>query len=197
MCCENRQILRETSPFFCRDRCAGLRRHRPARASPGCGLLTGLAIAILLSGCASPDAPRSPRLERLAPEAAQPPPAALRPFDLVRAVREGVSAESLVRLWRDDGARLPLDAGTLIELHTGGVPVTHLDALLSARELALRTDFETRIAAERAAAATTLAAERSRPALCPAPAYPSYWRVHPYGGWGAPGGWFGGFGYGW
>lgn len=158
-----------------------------------------LGLLIFLAACATPREPHVPRLDRMSAEAAAasaPPAPKLGVADLEQAARAGASPEALVQRWRDDGARLPLSAADIVNLHARGVSVAHLDALLAAREQALRIDYDTRRAAEQAQAAAALAAERARVPQCPAP-YPYGWGPRPYGGWGWPGGWGGGIHYGW
>ncbi len=76
------------------------------------------------------------------------------------------------------------------------MPVTVLDRLLEARETALRTDADSRLAAAQARFDAELAAERTRPRSCPSPAWSPY-HLHPYGGWVYPGVRRGGMFYGW
>lgn len=160
--------------------------------------IAALCASILLAGCAA-QTPRAPRLERLPADAATgTPSASISIPDLVSLARNGASPDALVEAWRNDGARLPLGAADLVELHARGVSVAHLDALLAARELALRTDYETRLAAQRANADAALAAERSRVQACPVSYGPyPYWGPFPYAGWGSGGGWYGGLRFGW
>lgn len=108
----------------------------------------------------------------------------------------GAAPAEIVARWRADGARLKLDVADLLDLHRRGVSVAVLDALLAARETALRTDADSRLAALQARHEAEIAAERARPQVCP----PSVWRsypIHPYGGWRSPGGWWGGLYWGW
>jgi hypothetical protein len=158
-----------------------------------------LAAQFLLAACASPMPSGGPRIDRLPAASAGPAANPLSNDEIVAAVRAGATPEALVQRWRDDGARRVLTAGDVILLHAQGVPVTHLDALLAAREQALRVDQDSRLAAERANSAAAIAAERARPLVCPAwsPAYYPYWGPRPYMGWGSGGGWFGGFRFGW
>ncbi|MFC5302431.1 hypothetical protein [Azospira restricta] len=110
--------------------------------------------------------------------------------------RAGATPAEVVTRWRADGARLKLDAADLLDLHRRGVSVAVLDALLAAREAALRTDADSRLAGLQARHEAEIAAERARLPTCPAPGWAPY-RIHPYGGWGRPGGWGGGVYWGW
>ena len=161
-------------------------------------MTAALCAGLVFAGCAA-QAPRSPHLERLpadAPAGAGAP--SLTIAELASAARAGAGPEALVERWRNDGARLPLGAAELLELNARGVSVAHLDALLAAREQAVRTDYETRFAAQRANADAALAAERSRVQTCPASYGPyPYWGPFPYAGWGSGGGWYGGLRFGW
>lgn len=107
--------------------------------------------------------------------------------------RAGASPDEFVERWRRDGARLQLKSSDIVDLHARGVSPAILDALLGAQEQALRTDFDSRLAAQQAVSDQQLAAERARVPVCPAP---PYWGPRPFGGWG-PGGWFGGATWGW
>lgn len=113
---------------------------------------------------------------------------------IIAMVRSGASPESVVDSWLRDGARLKIGAADVIELQARGVPLPVLDALLDARDQALRTDLETRLATQQTAYSNQLAIERARPNLCPAPYYGGF---VPYGGWGSNGGWWGGAYRGW
>jgi hypothetical protein len=104
--------------------------------------------------------------------------------------RAGAKPDDVVDSWRRDGARLRLHAADIVELERRGVPLATLDALLEAREQALRTDLETRLAVQQAEFSAQLAAERARLPNCPNPAWG-------YGGWGWPGSWRGGIYRGW
>ncbi len=161
-------------------------------------MTAALCATFIFAGCAA-QAPRTPHLERLpadAPAGAGAP--SLTIAELASAARNGASPEALVERWRNDGARLPLGAAALLELNARGVSVAHLDALLAAREQALRTDYESRSAAQRANADADLAAERSRAQTCPVSYGPyPYWGPFPYAGWGSGGGWYGGLRFGW
>ena len=161
-------------------------------------MTAALCASLVFAGCAA-QAPRSPHLERLpadSPAGAGAP--SLTIAELASAARNGASPEALVERWRNDGARLPLGAAELLELNARGVSVAHLDALLAAREQAMRTDYESRFAAQRANADAALAAERSRVQTCPASYGPyPYWGPFPYAGWGSGGGWYGGLRFGW
>lgn len=103
--------------------------------------------------------------------------------------RAGASPEAVVDHWRRDGARLKIGAADVIELQARGVPLPVLDALLNARDQALRTDLETQMAAQQATCARQLVIEQARPNLCPTPYYGGFF---PYGGWGSNGTWWGG-----
>jgi len=140
-----------------------------------------------------------PRIDRLPSAGAGPSVSPLSNDEILAAARAGATPDALVQRWRDDGARRVLTAGDIVLLHAQGVPMAHLDALLAAREQALRVDQDSRLAAERAASAAAIAAERARPLVCPAysPAYPPYWGPRPYMGWGSGGGGYGGFRFGW
>lgn len=155
-----------------------------------------LAAQFLLAACASPVPSGGPRIDRLPAASAGPAASPLSNDEIVAAVRAGATPDILVQRWRDDGARRVLTAGDIVLLHAQGVPPAHLDALLAAREKALRIDQDSRLAAERASSAAAIAAERARPPVCP-PAYYPYWGLHPYMGWGSGGGGFGGFRFGW
>ena len=161
-------------------------------------MTAALCAGLVFAGCAA-QAPRSPHLERLpadSPAGAGAP--SLTIAELASAARNGASPEALVERWRNDGARLPLGAAELLELNARGVSVAHLDALLAAREQAMRTDYESRFAAQRANADAALAAERSRVQTCPVSYGPyPYWGPFPYAGWGSGGGWYGGLRFGW
>ena len=161
-------------------------------------MTAALCASFFFAGCAA-QPPRSPRLERLPADAHSGVGApALTIAELTSAATAGASPEALVERWRNDGARLPLGAAELLELNARGVSVAHLDALLAAREQAMRTDYETRFAAQRANANAALAAERSRALTCPASYGPyPYWGPFPYAGWGSGGGWYGGLRFGW
>lgn len=127
------------------------------------------------------------------------PPAVVGPLSLdeiVALVRSGANAEAVVRRWREDGARLLPGAAALLELHARGVPPAVLDALIAARETALRIDADSRQAALQARFDAELAAERARPRVCPSPVWSPY-PLYPYGGWRSPGGWGGGVHWGW
>lgn len=169
--------------------------------SGGSALAFLLVLPFLLPACAAPS-PRAPRLERLSSDSviaeAHSPTSSLKLSDLVAAAHAGVPPDVVVQRWRDDGARLPLDASVIVELHVRGVSTTYLDALLAAREQAWRTDYETRLAVQRANADAALAAERSRVQQCSATYGPyPYWGPFPYAGWGSPGGWYGGLRFSW
>lgn len=179
---------------------------RHAEAAPGgeggrvsAALPAALLLLTFLAACASAP-PAAPRIDRLPAEssaAAPPSRAALSLDDLVALARAGAPPESIVQRWREDGARLRLPAASLLDLHARGVPLAVLDALLAAREAAVRTDADTRLAALQARLDAELAAERARPRSCPpSPPWGPY-RLYPYGGWGHPGGWGGGIHWGW
>jgi len=166
---------------------------RPAdRSCPGgtrCGAaLVAVLLGVALTACGGPPVRRdggsvSSRLPGETPVVAPAAPATppLSVADIVALHRSGASAEAVVRRWREDGARTRFSAGDLIELHTRGVPLSTLDALIDARETALRTDADSRLAALQAHFNAELAAERARPGLCPSP-WPGY-PFSPYGGW--------------
>ena len=158
-----------------------------------------LAAQLLLAACAAPVPTGGPRIDRLPSAGAGPSVSPLSNDEILAAARAGATPDALVQRWRDDGARRVLTAGDIVLLHAQGVPMAHLDALLAAREQALRVDQDSRLAAERAASAAAIAAERARPLVCPAysPAYPPYWGPRPYMGWGSGGGGYGGFRFGW
>lgn len=147
-----------------------------------------LAAQLLLAACAAPVPTGGPRIDRLPSAGAGPSVSPLSNDEILAAARAGTTPDALVQRWRDDGARRVLTAGDIVLLHAQGVPMAHLDALLAAREQALRADQDSR-----------LAAERARPLVCPAysPTYPPYWGARPYMGWGSGGGGYGGFRFGW
>lgn len=122
---------------------------------------------------------------------------ALSPDEIVTLVRAGAVPEAVVRRWREDGARLKLSAAVLLDLAARGVPPAVLDALLEARDAAVHSDADSRLAALQARFDAELAAERARLPNCPAPAWGPSYRVYPYGGWGSRGGWGGGVYWGW
>ncbi len=156
-----------------------------------------LCLLFLLAACATPP-PQAPRLERLPPATPGTPPPSLTLADIRAAVRAGATPDAVVQRWREDGARLPLTAADIVELSGQGVPPVYLDALLGAREQALRTDYETRLTALRASSEAALAAERARVPVCPAPYWGApYWGPFPYAGWGSGGNWYGGLRFGW
>lgn len=161
-----------------------------------CSALPVFLLSVLLTACA-PGGPSSrpsqpPRIDRL-PEPVDSSPAspALGKDQLISMARAGAKPEDLVESWRRDGARLRLRAADIVDLERRGVPLLTLDALLEAQEQALRTDFESRLAARQAEFSAQLTAERARLPNCPNPAY---WG---YGGWGWPGTWRGGIYRGW
>ncbi|MBI2306681.1 MAG: hypothetical protein HYU78_05200 [Rhodocyclales bacterium] len=159
--------------------------------------LPAALLLALLAGCAAaPPAP--PRIDRLPaePAAGMPSARALSLDEIVAMVRAGAPPEAVVRRWREDGARLKPGAASLLELHARGVPPAVLDALVEAREAALRTDLDSLHASRLARLEAELAAERARPRTCPAPAWSPY-PIYPYGVWGRPGGWGGGAYWGW
>lgn len=166
----------------------------------GCGPLQpirlALATLVFLAACTSAGPPVPPRIDRLSvsAEPARTPSPALTTEALVVMARSGASPEAVVDSWRRDGARLKIGATEVIELRAHGVSLPVLDALLDARDQALRTDLETRLATQQAAYSKQLAIERARPNLCPAPYYGGF---APYGGWGSNGGWWGGAYRGW
>jgi hypothetical protein len=102
----------------------------------------------------------------------------------------------VVARWREDGARQRFDAEAIVKLHERGVSVPLLNALLVAQEQALRTEYDSRIAAQLARSSAELAAERARIPSCRAPPYWS-WGARPYGGWSSSSGWGGGLMFGW
>lgn len=165
------------------------RRADPARACgrrlrAGRGPLLCIALAVLLAACASP--PRIDRIDRL-PSADTAADAPLSADEIVRLAKAGASPEAIVGRWREDGARLKPTAALLLDLHARGLPPSLLDALLDAREQAVRTDADSRLAELRARFDADLAAERARPRVCPPPAGVPY-LFHPHGGWLTPGG---------
>ena len=115
---------------------------------------------------------------------------------IVAMVRAGASADAVVARWREDGARQPFDADAIVSLHGRGVSLLVLNALLAAQEQALRTEYDSRLAAQMARSSAELAAERARMPTCPAPPYWG-WGPRPYGGWSSSGGWGGGVMFGW
>ncbi|MBW7900895.1 MAG: hypothetical protein H3C26_05435 [Rhodocyclaceae bacterium] len=165
------------------------RRADPRRS--GGRLLAAASLAVLLAACA---APPSPRIDRL-PVAGAPAAASLSADEIVRLAAAGAAPEAVVGRWREDGARLRPTAALLLDLHARGVPLPVLEALVDAREAALRTDADGRLAALQARLDAELAAERARPRVCPS--YPLHPYPYPYGGWHAPGGWRGGLYWGW
>lgn len=175
---------------------------RPGNATSGQGRRCAAALAALLpvfvAGCTSaPPAP--PRIDRLpaTPAAGAPLAAAALSVDEIAAMaRSGATPETVVRRWREDGARLKPTATVLLELHARGVPPAVLEALVEAREAALRTDIDSLHASRLARLESELAAERARPRTCPAPAWNPY-PIYPYGVWGRPSGWGGGAYWGW
>ncbi len=174
------------------------RRRRLARFRASGALA---CLLLLAAACAAPE-PHLPRLERspadmtgagIAPETPR-----LSLADIESAVRAGATPDAVVQRWRDDGARLPLTAADIVELHGHGVSAAHLDALLAAREQALRTDCESRLAAQRANCEAALAVERAQLQNCAAPYWGApYWGPFPYAGWGSGGHWYGGLRFGW
>lgn len=156
------------------------------------------SLIFFIAACSSsgPQPSASPRIDRLPASVAPIAPSGASDLSkdaIVTLARAGVSPEEVVEAWRRDGARLKLKAADIVDLHARGVSPTILDALLDAQELALRIDFDSRLAAQQAVAEQQLAAERARTPVCPAP---PYWGPRPYGGWG-PGGWWGGATWGW
>ncbi len=160
--------------------CAGGRRRHHA----GRSVLLCAALAALLAACAAP--PRDPRIDRL-PVAAATADGPLSADEIVRLARAGATPAAIVDRWRADGARLKPTAALLLDLHARGLPPALLDALLDAREQAVRTDADSRLAELRARFDADLAAERARPRACPPPVGIPY-PLHPYGGWRTPGG---------
>lgn len=150
----------------------------------------------VLAACATGGPPFHPsplpRIDRL-PEPVDSSPAfpVFGKDQLVSLARAGAKAEDVVDSWRRDGARLRLRAADIVDLERRGVSLAILDALLAAQEQALRTDLDSRLAAQQAEFSAQLAAERARLPNCPNPAY---WG---YGGWGWPGPWRGGIYRGW
>lgn len=140
----------------------------------------------------------SPRIDRLPEAAAEPGAPAFDTEQLAAMSLAGARPEDIVARWRQDGARRVLHAADIVALARRGVPVPTLEALLTAREAALRTDADSRVVAAQARfseqMAQQLAIERARPAQCPALPYRGF---VPYGDWGYPGAWRGGFFRGW
>jgi len=143
-----------------------------------------LLCALLGAGCATPSRTGSPtgRLPGETPVAiAQPATPPLSVSDIVALHRAGASADKIVARWREDGARTRFSVGDFFDLRARGVPLATLEALLDAREAALRTDGDSRLAALQSRYENELAAERARPAVCPSP-WPGY-PFQPFGGW--------------
>lgn len=166
----------------------------PASINRVAGALALVALT-LLSACATRDmsrdtAPRLQRLQELPTVAATP----LTQEDVVRLSASGMAPDAIVRQWREDGARLRLGAGDIVALHRQGVPVAVLEALIVAREQALRADLDTTLVQRQQDWEKKLEQERRRPQQCPSP---YGWGVHPYGAWGHPGALRSGVFWGW
>lgn len=158
-----------------------------------------LLSAFLLAACGTGGSLHAPRIDRLPQTDAATGSASVPSFatdQIVAMARSGASADAVVARWREDGARQRFDADAIIGLHGRGVSSVVLNALLAAQEQALRTEYESRLAAQMARSAAELAAERARMPTCPAPPYWG-WGPRPYGGWSSSGGWGGGVMFGW
>lgn len=102
------------------------------------------ALALSLAGCAARSAApdNGANIERLTPEELtrmlpkQEPKLSL--AELVRMSREGASAQAIIAKIKQTGARYPLSASQVIELHGQGVSAQVLDYIHSAREQELR-----------------------------------------------------------
>ena len=165
------------------------------------------SLMFLIAACSSGGPQPSPRIDRLpaagdagspalpAPSLPTSPslPPAMSVASIATLARAGSTPDEMVDRWRRDGARLKLKSADIVDLHARGVSSAILDALLEAQEIAMRVDFDSRLAAQQGVFDQQLAAERARVPVCPAP---PYWGPRPYGGWG-PGGWWGGASWGW
>lgn len=162
-------------------------------------ILPILLAVFLLAACAAGGPSPAPRIDRLPQTESVSGGASAPSFtvdEIVAMVRSGATAEAVVARWREGGARQRFDADTIVSLHGRGVPVPLLNALLAAQEQALRTEYDSRLAAQLARSSAELAAERARIPSCPAPPYWG-WGPRPYGGWSSSGGWGGGLMFGW
>lgn len=158
-----------------------------------------LLAAFLLAACSTGGSSHAPRIDRLPQTDAATGSASVPLFStdqIVAMVRSGASADAVVARWREDGARQRFDADAIVSLHGRGVSMAVLNALLAAQEQALRTEYDSRLAAQMARSSAELAAERARMPTCPAPPYWG-WGPRPYGGWSSSGGWGGGVMFGW
>lgn len=114
------------------------------RMNPGRTRWLGLAVVLMLQGCA--DVPLSPpKIERMSAaelEARLPQPVAALPLEqIVTLARQGIGAEEIIGRITQSGSRYRLSASQIVELRQQGVPLKVLDHMVVAERTRIFDDM--------------------------------------------------------